>query len=336
MLKPVCSNCVLYQSECRTSIIRRKPNPAKAKQAARVQREEEYGNLQSQIGHETNMSRNGRVESLESRLARIEAQLQQVLDAARDARQPAPIANSSSPQSNLNADQDAHDGTSPSDKALYSQLQLDDAAVSDWRFDPLDPSIYDGPQPESLSLPPMEEVIPIVDHFFVTHNTVIPLFHQPTFMKMLNGWYHHQSSRDKATWAAIQIVLALGYRTPQGTVVEAPPLHIQKANQCLKNAQSVVSDLVTREEDLLGVQILLGIVLLFQNSRDPKPASVIIGTAVRLAHRLQLHSNEATRFYNPEEVEQRSRVFWIAYTLDKVCFWTGKLLERITDTCDRI
>lgn len=45
MLKPVCSNCVLYQSECRTSIIRRKPNAAKARQAARVQREEEYDPL---------------------------------------------------------------------------------------------------------------------------------------------------------------------------------------------------------------------------------------------------------------------------------------------------
>lgn len=263
--------------------------------------------------------RNGRVEGLESRLARIEDQLQQVLNAAREARQPAPVTSNSSPESNVSAGQEVQEGTSSSDEALYSQLRLDDAAVNDWRFDPIEPCIYDGPQPESLSLPPMEEVIPIVDHFFVTHNTVIPLFHQPTFMKMLNAWYHHHTSRDKATWAAIQIVLALGYRTPREGNADTPSLQIQKANQCLKNAQSVVSELVTREEDLLGVQILLGIVLLFQNSRDPKPASVIIGTAVRLAHRLQLHSNEATRFYSPEEVEQRSRVFWIAYTLDKVC-----------------
>lgn len=40
MLKPVCSNCILYQADCRTSIVRRKANPARVKAAAKIQQEE--------------------------------------------------------------------------------------------------------------------------------------------------------------------------------------------------------------------------------------------------------------------------------------------------------
>lgn len=194
---------------------------------------------------------------------------------------------------------------------------MDDSAIQDWRFDPVDPSMYRGPQPDNLTLPPLEEILPVIDHYFATYNTLIPLFDQPTFMRMLQGWYTQRAPRDRATWAAIQMVLAIGYRTPSPLDRETTTLQIQQANECLRNAQTVVSELVTRDEDLLGLQILLGIVMLFQNSRDAKPASVIIGTAVRLAQRLQLHSSEAAGFFSADEAEQRNRVFWIAYTLDK-------------------
>ncbi|KAM0347406.1 hypothetical protein ACHAPU_004927 [Fusarium lateritium] len=186
-----------------------------------------------------------------------------------------------------------------------------------WKFDPTNPVVYQGLQPASLDLPPLDEILPVVDHYFSSFNTVIPLFQQHEFMKLLKSWYNSPNTRDRPSWAAIQIVMAIGYRTPQLSLTDSLSVHIEKADQCLRNVQTVVSELVTRDEDLLGVQILLGIVMLFQNSRDPKPASVLIGTAVRLAHRLRLHSQEASMKFPAAEAEQRSRVFWIAYTLDK-------------------
>ena len=243
-----------------------------------------------------------------------------MLSVARDAHQPSSTGNESTPQSNSTSEPERGVplGNTITNGVSIDHIPPEDLLLNEWRFDPIEPSLYDGPEPNAFALPPIEDLLPVVDHFFVTYNTVIPLFHQPTFMKMLNAWYHHKNSRDKATWAAVQIVMALGYRTPRSGALETAPSQIGLANQCLRNAQSIVSELVTREEDLLGIQILLGIVMLFQNSRDPKPASVIIGTAVRLAHRLQLHSNDMTNFFTPEEAEQRLRVFWIAYTLDKV------------------
>ncbi|KAK7408704.1 hypothetical protein QQX98_009120 [Neonectria punicea] len=292
MLKPVCSNCILYKADCRTSIIRRKANPPKAKAALPPPPEQEQG----------------RVGVLESRLARIENQLQQVLDAAKDAHQPA----DPSPQASEELMPDA-----TSNPESQEATTSEEGAENPWKFDPIDPHLYHGPEPDAFVLPPLDEILPIIDHYFECFNTVIPLFHQNTFMKMLQIWYTDRAGRDRGTWAAVQIVMALGFRTPRLTNTDSPAVQIEKADVCLKNAQAVISELVTRESDLLGVQILLGVVMLFQNSRDPKPASVVIGTAVRLAHRLGLHATAATKFFTLEEAEQRSRVFWIAYTLDK-------------------
>ncbi|KAF5576743.1 transcriptional regulator [Fusarium pseudocircinatum] len=258
-----------------------------------------------QIG---NPFRNNRQEGLEARLARIEEQLQIVLNAAKDAQATRP--------------QRLDDQSSPSDSAesvLNNSANFEEMAKRGfaWKFDPINPAVYQGPQPNTLELPPLDEILPIVDHYFTTFNGVIPLFQQPEFMKLLSAWYKQPETRDRASWAAIQTVMAIGYRTPQLSLRDSQSVHIEKADQCLRNAQTVVSELVTRDEDLLGVQILLGIVMLFQNSRDPKPASVLIGTAVRLAHRLKLHSQEAAMQFPAAEAEQRSRVFWIAYTLDK-------------------
>ncbi|RBQ97290.1 hypothetical protein FVER53590_09299 [Fusarium verticillioides] len=279
------------------------PTPSNRRKGAKQQ--EEYAPILDCAVQISNYLRNNRQEGLEARLARIEEQLQIVLNAAKDAQ---------------TARQD--DQSSPSDSAesvLNNSANFEEMAKRGfaWKFDPVNPAVYQGPQPNILELPPLDEILPIVDHYFTTFNGVVPLFQQPEFMKLLSTWYKQPETRDRASWAAIQTVLAIGYRTPQLSLRDSQSVHIEKADQCLRNAQTVVSELVTRDEDLLGVQILLGIVMLFQNSRDPKPASVLIGTAVRLAHRLKLHSQEAAMQFPAAEAEQRSRVFWIAYTLDK-------------------
>lgn len=246
-------------------------------------------------------------------MKRIEEHLEEVLNTAKNAQAAKP--STLSPES--------HSSTGNSSESIPSQGGVDDElaklGVYSWKFDPVSPAVYDGPQPNSLDLPPLEDVLSVANHYFSTFNTVIPLFQQQEFMKLVTAWYNQPNSRDRAAWAAIQCVMAIGYRTPQLSLTGSQAAHIEKADQCLRNVQSVVSELVTRESDLLGVQILLGIVMLFQNSRDPKPASVIIGTAVRLAHRLRLHSQEAAMQFPAAEAEHRSRVFWIAYALDKVC-----------------
>jgi hypothetical protein len=50
---------------------------------------------------------------------------------------------------------------------------------------------------------------------------------------------------------------------------------------------------------------------------NPQPTYFFVATAMRLAHSIGLHKKGANFSLNAAEVEQRRRVFWIAYMLDK-------------------
>jgi hypothetical protein len=200
---------------------------------------------------------------------------------------------------------------------------------ADGAFPSRDPMVFDAAKfpwdvdlnpKDELPLPLQADIMPIVDHYFENFAPIIPLFEKQSFMHLLDKWYTDPSTRNKASWAAIQVVLAIALRTPvpQSLPGSGGSDRHHRANFFLKNAQSVISELVTRDQDLLGLQVLLGIVILFQNSSDNSPASVIIGTAIRLAHRMRLHSREAAKYYSPEENLRRQRLFWVAYILDKV------------------
>jgi hypothetical protein len=158
----------------------------------------------------------------------------------------------------------------------------------------------------------------VADDYFRHTNIVIPLFHKQSFVRLLDDWYDIPSSRNRVRWAAIHIVMALGLRTiePQSGQLNANT--IQRFNAHLNNARSALSDLVIHDDDLLGIQVLLGIVTLVQNSSDQKPASFIIASAVRLGHQLLLHSSRSQQSRSEEDALLRSRLFWIAYALDKV------------------
>lgn len=183
---------------------------------------------------------------------------------------------------------------------------------------------------EGLPLPPIDHIIPIVDHYFKTFNQVLPLFDQADFMRLLTGFYANTVPRHSVLWAAILMVCAMGLRSPvpresttsggfSDDAVRAEALRkTEWANHCMRNAQGVMSELCTREEDMLGLQTLLALVLQFHNSSDSRPASVLMGPAVRLAHRLQLHAQSSVKKYSEREARQRNKVFWITYLLDKV------------------
>ncbi|KAH0421213.1 nadh oxidase [Colletotrichum camelliae] len=288
MLKPACSNCLLYKSECRTTTVRRRaPHPKERPQPPK----------QSESENPTKVS------ELESRLASIEKQLQQALDANRQHSNLTSTQPSTAPSST----ESINGGGESAESIEFVDHVSSSESPSEWVT-----------EPEKPKLPPLEEIMPVIDEFFNRYNCVMPLFDPPTFMRMLSNWYVPSSGQSTAVWAAVNIAMALGYRC---TLKEQGNLDAlvddQKVMYHMRNVQSVVSDLVTREEDLLGLQVLLGMVVLFLGTKDPKPASVLIGTAVRLAHRMHLHDKESLQYFSPEVARQRARLFWITYIMDK-------------------
>ncbi|KAI1657221.1 fungal-specific transcription factor domain-containing protein [Daldinia decipiens] len=283
MLKPACSNCLLYKVPCGTTAVRRRVAPV-------VQRESRAASTTVDD------------DSLETRLARIEAKLDRIGD--RDA---ATIVDRGSSNTSSQA-------VGPAISSIISSIDLSSGTSSSCLLE----------RHGERCLPPLTEILPIIEDYFRDFNTALPLFHQQHFMQMLLDFYSEQepTKKSRAVWAAINVVLALGLRV---RTVDTDEIIVRfddiKIKNCIDNAQKELDELVTREEDTLGIEVLLGLVLLFQTNTDQKPASVLISTAVRLAHRLGLHVKSTLSQYSPEVARHRSNIFWLCYYLDKdVCF----------------
>ncbi|KIW18537.1 hypothetical protein PV08_02825 [Exophiala spinifera] len=168
------------------------------------------------------------------------------------------------------------------------------------------------------SLPPLTTIQPAIEVYFAHQNSLIPLFSQSTFLRMLQDYYSFNSRYPRTAWAAINVVLALAARLPASPSndLDLGPGDSQVAKN-VNNALSVLAELVTGEVELLGLQVIIGLVIIFNALKDSRPAVVLIGMAVRLAHRLRLHIREGQDSLSVDEMLQRSRVFWITYIFDK-------------------
>jgi hypothetical protein len=168
------------------------------------------------------------------------------------------------------------------------------------------------PDGRRMELPPLQEVLSATKAYLTTLNAVLPLFHPGRLLQSIHNWYAHPVRRERTTWAAINVVLALAHR-------RIPPNEATLSGSAayyLHNAQTVLSEVIMGEADLLSVQILLGMVLLFQGQQDLKPATMLIAIALRLAHELGLHTR-SPEYLDTSQVLERDRVFWIAYVLDR-------------------
>lgn len=72
----------------------------------------------------------------------------------------------------------------------------------------------DNDSPKSMVLPPSEQVIPIVHIYLQDFNSVLPLFHADTLLRLVHDCYGCASvDRDPVAWAAIHVVSALARDT---------------------------------------------------------------------------------------------------------------------------
>ncbi|KIW27147.1 uncharacterized protein PV07_06914 [Cladophialophora immunda] len=173
-------------------------------------------------------------------------------------------------------------------------------------------------------LPPKEEAMSLFKDFFENFNCMFPLFHEPTFMHLVEKQYSKDPYEGSGWWASINVALAIAYRIRVMSNV-VPQEDDQKAWLYLKNAMGVITELTMRNTDLLSVQALLGMALFLQGTPNPQPSFFLIAAAIRCSHTIGLHKRGSAFNLNPIEVEQRKRVFWIGYLLDKdACLRAGR------------
>ncbi|KMP01798.1 hypothetical protein CIHG_05875 [Coccidioides immitis H538.4] len=173
-------------------------------------------------------------------------------------------------------------------------------------------------------LPPRDEALSLFRDYFENFNCVFPLFHEPTFMHLVERQYSRDPYEGSGWWASINVALAIAHRLRVMSNL-VPQEEDKKAWLYLKNAMGVLTELTMRNADLLSVQALLGMALFLQGTPNPQPSFFLVAAAIRLSHSIGLHKRGSGFGLNPVELEQRKRVFWIAYMLDKdICLRSGR------------
>ena len=111
-------------------------------------------------------------------------------------------------------------------------------------------------------LPPLNEALSLLKDFFENFNCMFPLFHEPTFMHLVQRHYSRDPFDGSGWWASLNVVLAIAHRLRVVSNLVSKE-EDNKAWGFLKNALGVLTELTMRNTDLLSVQALLGMVSFF-------------------------------------------------------------------------
>ncbi|OLN85001.1 putative transcriptional regulatory protein C530.05-like protein 6 [Colletotrichum chlorophyti] len=206
-------------------------------------------------------------------------------------------------------------------QAMISEVSIDDHKWTAWK-----PEVFSDlfRRPIFRPLPPKAEALSLLKDYFENFNCMFPLFHQPTFMHLVERQYSDDPYDGTGWWASLNCALAIAHRLRVMSNL-VPQEEDEKAWGYIKNALGTFAELTMRNTDLLSVQALLGMALFMQGTPNPQPTFLLVATAIRLAHSIGLHKRGTGFNLNPIEIEQRKRVFWIAYMLDKdLCLRAGR------------
>lgn len=110
-----------------------------------------------------------------------------------------------------------------------------------------------------MPVPPKQEALSLCKDYFENFNCMFPLFHEPTFMHLVEKQYSRQPYDGSGWWASFNIALAIAHRLRVMNNL-VPQEEDNKAWMYLKNAMGVLTELTMRNLDLLSVQALLGMV----------------------------------------------------------------------------
>jgi hypothetical protein len=108
-------------------------------------------------------------------------------------------------------------------------------------------------------LPSRLEVFSLINDYFRSANRLFPIFHEGSFMKMVEWQYTQQTCDDAARWASINMVICLAYEFRYSNSLK-PEKDRERARMYFKNAMSVFTELALRRTDLLSVQALMSMV----------------------------------------------------------------------------
>ncbi|KAF3909095.1 hypothetical protein ABW21_db0204763 [Orbilia brochopaga] len=204
--------------------------------------------------------------------------------------------------------------TTRSPTSPAADLQADQPSM------PLAPALTLFPHRGSIvKLPSKSCALVAINHAFESFNKYFPLFNETSFLRSFHANYSSSASPsdDPAWWASINVALALGHLFRAMRTFDRWDNDL--AYSYTQNALWVVTELIALPKSLSAIQSLLGIAAVLEGTPHSQLCSVVIATAMRLAHAMRLHrrADAGDPTLTAADVEERKNVFWIAYWLDK-------------------
>jgi hypothetical protein len=177
--------------------------------------------------------------------------------------------------------------------------------------------------------------------FFRRFNTLYPLFHPPSFYNFFEKQYSDEPPSHNGWYSAFNMVLAVACRLRVSTslgprnIDDENSVSSQEAWNYFQNAGVNLTDLLMRNTDLISIQAIITMVcntmpinhgsnsnlffqaLFLQGTANPQPSYFLVAAAARIAISIGMHRKGSCFRMSAVEVEQRKRIFWIVYLLDK-------------------
>ncbi|KIX06854.1 uncharacterized protein Z518_04830 [Rhinocladiella mackenziei CBS 650.93] len=184
---------------------------------------------------------------------------------------------------------------------------------------------WDGDQSARFDLPSKEATTYLVNHYFKCFNASFPLFDRFVFWELFERQYSNNPPTKRSWFGVLNVVLSIGCITATASIrtdiqTRDPFMSTDMSDwpwRFFKNACSVLLDIIFLDTDLMGVQTVIGMAFVMQAIMNPEGAFALIGIAARLATSLGLHRWLPGFGLSKVELEQRQRVFWIMYILEK-------------------
>ncbi|KAJ5196836.1 hypothetical protein N7449_007315 [Penicillium cf. viridicatum] len=183
-------------------------------------------------------------------------------------------------------------------------------------------------------LPPKDEIILLVNDYLQQFNSLCPIFQQSSLLSLCEENNLQGLINFPGRWASLNVVLAIGYmmRIKNTSIVQTDR---QKSWLSMKNALGVLNELCFGLPDLWSIQALIGMIFFLLGTLSYQPCGYLISCVMRICHVIRLERSENGSVWSPEELEQRRRVFWLAYSLDKeISLRVGIPLSQRDDDMD--
>eukprot|EP01099_Mayorella_cantabrigiensis_P002295 TRINITY_DN2011_c0_g3_i1.p1 TRINITY_DN2011_c0_g3~~TRINITY_DN2011_c0_g3_i1.p1 ORF type:complete len:331 (-),score=-8.66 TRINITY_DN2011_c0_g3_i1:57-1049(-) len=168
---------------------------------------------------------------------------------------------------------------------------------------------------QKCSLPISDAGYFLLQEYLVDFNVAVPVFEPNAIIGLFQDCYNGRADGKLLSWIAMKVVLAIAHRLRAMSPIGVPQ-DAENTQIYLEEILGHLPAMMNERPSLLLCQCYCALAFLVSTSYESQSAAIFASTALRLAQDLQVEHRYNGHDITSEELAQRQRVLWIAYSLD--------------------